>query len=93
MPQTSRYLIVCVGRDRVGILAELSNAIASVKGNIVDIRGEALKVDKMRLASITVLVESTPDSPPDFEEKLREAVSRVAKEFELKLLFLKPEEL
>ncbi len=88
-----KFLIVAIGRDRVGLLATISTKIAELGGNIVDVRGESIRMDRLRIALISLVVESTEEAPKDFEEKLKDMMQKIAEELELKVSVVTPSEL
>lgn len=88
-----KFLIVAIGRDRVGLLATISTKIAELGGNIVDVRGESIRMDRLRIALISLVVEPTEEAPKDFGEKLRDMMQKIAEELELKVSVVTPSEL
>ena len=88
-----KFLIVAIGRDRVGLLATISTKIAELGGNIVDVRGESIRMNRLRIALISLVVESTEEAPKDFGEKLRDMMQKIAEELELKVSVVTPSEL
>ena len=77
-------LVTIIGKDRPGLLAKVSSTIADLGGNIDDIKGHVVEVEKgKRIASLTLYVEGPKD--PTFYDKLKNQLEQLASEMEVKI--------
>ncbi len=77
-------LVTIIGRDRPGLLAKITSIIADLGGNIDDIKGHVVEVEKgKRIASLTLYVEGPKD--PTFYDKIKDELEKIASELEVKI--------
>ncbi|MGQ4890927.1 MAG: ACT domain-containing protein [Candidatus Njordarchaeia archaeon] len=77
-------LITVIGRDKPGLLAKISSTIAELNGNIEDIKGHIVEIEKgKRVASLTLYVKGPKD--PVFYDRIKNEMEKIAKEMEIKI--------
>lgn len=77
-------LLTIIGKDKPGLLAKISSIIADLGGNIEDIKGHVIEVEKgKRVASLTLYVEGPKD--PTFYDKIKVELEKISREMEVKI--------
>ncbi len=76
--------ISIVGRDKPGLLAEISSMIADLGGNIEEIRGHTIFAEKgKKIANISMIISG--EDIGTLYQRLREKLKPLAEEFNLKI--------
>ncbi|MHA1590266.1 MAG: ACT domain-containing protein [Candidatus Njordarchaeales archaeon] len=78
-------IITIIGRDRPGLIAEISSVISDLNGNIEDIRGHTIPVESGRkIASISLLVTASKE-PETLFIRLRDKLEEIAEKYRLRI--------
>ncbi|MHA1616106.1 MAG: ACT domain-containing protein [Candidatus Njordarchaeales archaeon] len=81
----SSVIITIIGRDRPGLLAEISSIISELNGNIEDIRGHTIFIGPgKKIANISLLVTASRE-PETLYLRLRKKLEEVAERYKLRI--------
>jgi len=86
-------IISVIGKDQRGILADVATLIADIGGNIEDVRGHSILINKgKKLASVSLIVSSEGETQPFFV-RLRKKMKQLAEKYNLKITIYREEEI